>query len=82
MSKDFTQLNYGELKVKLPIHLLNEGLYRIDIGVAIYNSYWICEPGISSPSIVLEIEGGYQDSIYWNRKRPGAIAPVLNWEIK
>ncbi len=82
MDGDFVPLKMGELKLKFPIDLLNEGLYRIDLGVAIYNSYWICEPGISSPSIVFEINGGFQTSSYWNKKRPGLIAPILNWHYQ
>ncbi|HTD39439.1 MAG TPA: ABC transporter ATP-binding protein [Mucilaginibacter sp.] len=80
MNEDFTALKSGELKVKLPLSMLNEGLYRIDLGIAIYHSFWICEPGMNAPSIVMEVEGGYHDSVYWNHRRPGAIAPVINWE--
>ncbi len=78
---NFISIKTGKLNFKLPLNMLNEGVYRIDLCVSIYNSYWICEPGMNAPSISIEIEGGYQDSVYWNRKRPGIIAPVLPWGI-
>ena len=66
-------------KVALPQRLLNEGVYRIDIGAALYCRGWICEPGVKGPSIFVEIQGGLSDSPYWMGRRPGILAPVLNW---
>lgn len=68
-------------KALLPRRLLNEGVYRIDIGVALYCRRWICEPGVNSPSIFIEVQGGLSDSPYWMVRRPGIIAPVLNWSV-
>ena len=73
-------LQDGNLSVELPIALFNEGAYRIELGVAIFQSFWICEPGVSSPSITVKINGGFTNSAYWTAKRPGILAPVLNWK--
>mgnify|MGYP003833073075 CR=1 FL=1 len=69
------------LKCKLPKRLLNQGEYRVELIVALYYRYWICEPGKNAPSINFGIQGGLSDSPYWIVKRPGIIAPVLDWEI-
>ena len=70
------------LSSKIPKRFLNEGLYRIDFISSLHFKQWICQPGISSPSIYLTIRGGLSDSPFWIMKRPGILAPVFDWEIK
>jgi lipopolysaccharide transport system ATP-binding protein len=65
MQDNLKTLNHGTLRVDLPLQLLNEGAYRIDLGIAIFQSYWICEPGVNSPSVSIRINGGYTNSAYW-----------------
>jgi lipopolysaccharide transport system ATP-binding protein len=82
--KDWSFINdkgYWTFRVHLPKRFLNEGTYRIDIGVALYCRAWLCEPGVKSPSIFLEIQGGLSDSPYWLGRRPGALAPILDWKM-
>jgi lipopolysaccharide transport system ATP-binding protein len=67
--------------VQLPKNLFNEGVYRIDLGVALYCRAWLCEPGVNSPSVFLDIQGGLSESPYWSSKRPGVLAPILDWKI-
>jgi len=64
---------------RLPRRLLNEGHYRIDLGVALFCRQWLCEPGVRCPYIYLEISGGLSDSPYWSQRRPGLLSPVLPW---
>ena len=83
LSDDHVALNQGEitLTVDLPLDTLNEGKYRIDLGIAISGRYWICEPGVSSASISIEISGGFTTSSYWTGRRPGMFSPVLDWQL-
>jgi lipopolysaccharide transport system ATP-binding protein len=66
---------------KLPSRLLNEGRYRLDLLCALYHRQWLNEPGVSGPSIYLDIAGGLSDSPYWMVRRPGLLAPVLDWAV-
>jgi lipopolysaccharide transport system ATP-binding protein len=77
------QLHKGliQLKSKIPPHLLNEGMYRFEMIVALYYRQWLCQPGKDSPAVFLNIRGGLSESSYWREKRPGLLAPVLKWEI-
>jgi len=79
--KFWVYLDKGKWKVKskIPVRLFNEGQYKIDLLVALYCKQWICNPGVKAPSIILNIQGGLSDSPYWMVKRPGALAPVIDW---
>ncbi len=70
------------LMSKLPKRLLNEGSYRIELLGGLHYRKWFFEPGKTVPTIFLEIRGGLSDSPYWMIKRPGLLAPVIQWEIK
>jgi lipopolysaccharide transport system ATP-binding protein len=66
-------------KTKIPKRFLTEGSYTIDlIGGLRYRS-WIFEPGATIPTLTLVIQGGFSDSPYWTEKRPGVIAPIMEW---
>jgi len=83
LSDDHITLSTGEviLSTELPLNTLNEGKYRIDLGIAISGRYWICEPGVTHASISIEITGGFISSSYWTGKRPGTLSPVLDWQL-
>jgi len=66
---------------KIPKRFFNEGLYRIELMVSLHFISWICEPGKNSPNIFLNIKGGLSDSAYWIAKRPGLLAPIIEWII-
>ncbi len=70
------------LRSKLPKRFLNEGKYRIELIASLHFREWICNPGISSPYIYIDIKGGLSNSPYWMVRRPGVLAPVIKWEIK
>lgn len=70
----------NSMRVALPTNLLNEGRYTVELGVAVYCSFWVFQPGNNSPVVDFEISGGLSESIYWNSKRPGIFAPVLDWK--
>lgn len=78
----YIKTGYNKLVSKLPNNIFNEGVYRIDLIVALYNRLWILQPGTSSPSIFFNVQGQFSESPMWTTKRPGIIAPLLNWEAK
>lgn len=71
----------NRLRSRIPPRLLNQGLYRLDFMATIYNLTWFSKPGMTSIAVFLRIEGGLSDSAFWVMPRPGAIAPVLEWDI-
>ena len=70
------------LRSQIPKRLLNEGVYRIELLVALYFKQWLSEPSKNAPAVYLTIQGGLSDSPYWMIKRPGFLAPVLSWGTK
>jgi lipopolysaccharide transport system ATP-binding protein len=70
-----------QLKAKLPCRFLNDGLYRIEIVGGLHFRKWLFEPGHDVPSVSFTIQGGLSDSPYWMMKRPGVLAPVIEWTI-
>lgn len=69
------------IRSKLPRRLLNEGIYRIEMLVALYLRMWLLKPGENAPAIALEIQGGLSKSPYWMIRRPGVLAPVIEWKL-
>jgi lipopolysaccharide transport system ATP-binding protein len=69
-------------RTKIPARFLNEGAYRLEIIGGLHFREWICEPGVNAPSIALQISGGLSDSPFWHAKRPGVLAPVMNWIVE
>ena len=68
------------LRSKIPERFLNEGMYRIELIGSLHFRQWLFEPGRNAPSIFLNIQGGLSESPYWMAKRPGALAPVIEWQ--
>ena len=69
------------LRSKIPVNLLNEGYYRIELIGGLHFRKWLFEPLVNSPSVNLIIQGGLSQSPLWIQKRPGMIAPILAWEV-
>lgn len=70
-----------KLQMSFPKRLLNEGTYRIELIACVHNREWICEPGRYVPTIQISIQGGLSESPYWMVRRPGLLAPVLEWSV-
>ncbi|NTV55784.1 MAG: ABC transporter ATP-binding protein [Deltaproteobacteria bacterium] len=64
---------------KIPRRFLNEGTYRIELIGGLHFRQWLFEPGKNAPFFYLTIQGGLSDSPHWMGKRPGLLAPVLEW---
>lgn len=75
---DITQ-GPNHIVVEIPPHILNEGEYFVEMGVALFHRSWLCQPGVHAPKFRLKIEGGFISSKYWTQRRPGILAPVLDW---
>jgi lipopolysaccharide transport system ATP-binding protein len=69
-------------KSKLPYRLLNEGSYRIELLAALYCREWLIQPGANAPGISMDIQGGLSESPYWMGRRPGMLAPLVEWSCK
>jgi lipopolysaccharide transport system ATP-binding protein len=78
---DWLKLEVGKNKLisNIPKRFLNQGTYRLELIIAMYYQYWIIEPDKNSPSVYFTIQGGLSDSPYWMVKRPGVLAPVIEW---
>ena len=84
IEEEWPKLNNGYYvyRSQIPKRWLNEGMYRIELIVALYFKQWLSEPGKNAPSVYLTIQGGLSDSSYWMIRRPGLLAPVLRWDTK
>jgi len=62
-----------------PRELLNEGTYRLEMIGGLHYIQWILEPRTTVPAIYLEVRGFPSRSPYWLAKRPGLLAPRIEW---
>ena len=65
----------------IPPHFLNEGTYRVELNTSLHFSEWIHQPGVNSPVINFQVEGGLSESPFWLTVRPGITAPILDFEL-
>ena len=66
---------------KIPANYLNEGSYKLEIIGGLHFREWICEPVVNAPFVEFQISGGLSESPFWHAKRPGLLAPVMNWVV-
>ncbi len=67
------------LASRIPKKFFNEGHYRIELIASLHFRQWLLEPGRNCPSVRLTIQAGLSDSPYWIAKRPGILAPEIEW---
>jgi lipopolysaccharide transport system ATP-binding protein len=81
---DWPKLERGffTIRSQIPPRFLNEGVYRIELIASFYFREWLLEPGRNAPSVFLTIQGGLSDSPMWIMKRPGLLAPIIQWEVQ
>jgi len=72
------KLGSNVICVDLPVGLFNKGRYTFYLIAGLHCIQWIYAPG-RGPSVVVEIDGGYSDSPFWQLTRPGMLAPTLVW---
>lgn len=68
------------LACPLPLHLLNEGVYQIELIAGIHPIRWILAPGSSPVFVQFEVEGGFGKSPHWSDRREGELAPLIKFE--
>jgi lipopolysaccharide transport system ATP-binding protein len=69
----------NRLRSRLPKGLLNEGTYRLDLIGGLHYVQWLFEPNTDVPNIYLELRGLRSESPFWLARRPGLLAPQLEW---
>jgi lipopolysaccharide transport system ATP-binding protein len=75
------QLGRVVLRGRIPLRVLNEGVYRLELSGALHFRQWIFEPGAADPCVFLTLQGGLSESPMWPGKRPGLLAPFVPWEL-
>jgi lipopolysaccharide transport system ATP-binding protein len=74
------KIGKNRIRSKLPTNLLNIDNYRIDLIGGVHFQKWLFEPGSRVPSLNFEIVKHTSKSELWQQKRPGLLAPVLEWK--
>ncbi len=79
--RDWPRVEPGMLRLAcaLPGGLLNEGAYRVEVVAELRCRESILEPGRSPAAVWLRLSGGLSESPYWVSRRPGILAPRLEW---
>jgi lipopolysaccharide transport system ATP-binding protein len=70
----------NKLRSAIPLLLLNEGTYSLRLMCSIHFKKWLVDPEVDSPRVTLVIQGGLSPSVYWVAKRPGIVAPLIEWK--
>jgi lipopolysaccharide transport system ATP-binding protein len=69
-----------QFQARIPKRWLNEGTYRVELMSSLHYRKWPIVPGVNAPVVTFDIIGGLSDSPYWDCKRLGLLAPVLEWK--
>jgi len=79
---EWPKLHVGpfSLSTEIPARLLNAGTYRVEVIASLHFQSWLLSPGNSDAAISFTISGGLSDSPLWHERRPGLLAPVLQWK--
>jgi lipopolysaccharide transport system ATP-binding protein len=67
------------VRSQLPLSILNDGNYRIEVSAGLRWRDWLCSPGSHAPCLSFGVVG-LSSSSYWTEKRSGVLAPLLTWE--
>jgi lipopolysaccharide transport system ATP-binding protein len=67
------------LCTRLPLELLNEGRFKVELVAFRRLRDWLFQPGVNAPFVYLRTEGRIDGSPPFGIPRPGPVAPVLAW---
>ncbi len=70
---------FNVLHASLPPHILNDGKYRVSLSASIDSEYWFVDDS-DGVHLWIEVYGSGMHVRYWQKKRPGVIVPLLDWE--
>ena len=68
------------IRSQLPLSILNDGNYRIEVSAGLRWREWFCSPGSHAPCLSFGVVGISNSSSYWTERRRGVLAPLLAWE--
>ena len=68
------------LRSRLPLWLLGDGAYRVELSAGLRWRHWFCTPGLHSPAVQFEMFTTTTRSPYWSEQRKGLLAPLLTWD--
>ncbi len=68
-----------KLKSKIPSNIFNIGTYRFEMIAGFHFTKWLFEPSSINPVFDFSVNAIDCDSPYLTAKRPGLLAPVLEW---
>ena len=68
------------VRSQLPLSILNDGNYRIEVSAGLRWREWFCSPGYHAPCLSFEVAGMSTSSSYWTERRAGVLAPLLAWD--
>jgi lipopolysaccharide transport system ATP-binding protein len=69
---------FNVLESPIPMWL-NEGRYRLCLRGGLHFRSWLFAEGSDAPSVEFKIRGGLSESPYWQARRDGLVAPVVQW---
>jgi lipopolysaccharide transport system ATP-binding protein len=75
------KLGINTLKVRVPTNFMNAGFYRVVLDGGLNNIMWFYNPHVSDVAIAFGITETLSESPYWQAKREGIIAPLLQWKL-
>lgn len=67
------------LKSEIPIEILNNGIFRIELLGGLHHKEWIFPPNKFHPMLTINLSRDLSESPYWTEKRPGLLAPKIKW---
>ena len=67
------------LSARIPTDGLNEGLHRVRMAAYLHDLEVLFDFQ-EGPELVFEINRNYATSPFWTRRRPGVLAPVVDWQ--
>lgn len=73
-------IGHNTLKCTLPVEILNDGTYSLQLIAGVHNSHPILSKMDSRITISFNILGNSQRSNVWIYKRSTMIAPILEWK--
>ena len=78
------KIKLGKIKLTtdIPVKLLNEGPYRLEMIAGLNKIEWFYQPEGNSPKIYFTIADGLPQNSLWNSYKPGYIAPLSNWKAE
>lgn len=77
------QFHKGNIKLKteIPINILKEGDYRIELEVVLHQIKYLIQPGKNAPIINIRVQGSNSKSSLIIPNKVGVIRPILEWNI-